>query len=96
MTVLGELCCVVCLSVVSLPCLFSHALEGLLMTIFSVLQGSIVSCTKNQICLWTVNGTLLATANILITGNFKLMCCAVSEVTYAIIVSTKISIHVCA
>lgn len=46
----------------------------------STLQGNIVSCTKTQICLWTVNGTLLATNTIHITGNFKLLCCAVSEV----------------
>ena len=43
-------------------------------------QGNIVSCTKSQICLWTVNGTLLASTSILIPGSFNLLCCAVSEV----------------
>ena len=39
-----------------------------------------MSCTKNQIGLWTVNGTLLAETTLLITGNFRLLCCAMSEV----------------
>ncbi|XP_019848853.1 PREDICTED: WD repeat and FYVE domain-containing protein 3-like isoform X2 [Amphimedon queenslandica] len=43
------------------------------------LSGNIVSCTRNDIRLWTVNGVLLARAELTITGNFRLLCCAVSE-----------------
>ena len=39
-----------------------------------------MSCTRNDIRLWTVNGVLLARAELTITGNFRLLCCAVSEV----------------
>ncbi|CAI8023122.1 WD repeat and FYVE domain-containing protein 3 [Geodia barretti] len=49
------------------------------MAVISQSNGNIVSCTKSQICLWTVNGRLLASTTILITGNFSLLCCTVSE-----------------
>ena len=54
-------------------------------------QGNIVSCTKSQICLWTVNGLLLASTTILITGNFSLLCCAVSEVRVMYLMHTQLA-----
>ncbi len=47
------------------------------------MQGNIVSCTKNQIRLWTVNGTLLAETPLILTSSVKVLCCAVSEVSHA-------------
>ena len=70
--------------------------EGLLCTwpALHSAQGNIVSCTKSQLCLWTVNGTLLATTTILITGSFKLLCCAVSEVQYWAPEYSHVDLHV--
>lgn len=44
-------------------------------------QGNIVSCTKNQIRLWTVNGTLLAETPLMLSSSVRVLCCAVSEVS---------------
>ncbi len=40
-----------------------------------------MSCTRNEIRLWSVNGVLLARAELTITGNFRITCCAMSEVS---------------
>ena len=47
---------------------------------FGSKQGNIVTCTKNQIRLWTVNGTLLAETPLIMSSSTKILCCAVSEV----------------
>ena len=39
-----------------------------------------MTCTKNQIRLWTVNGTLLAETPLIMSSSTKILCCAVSEV----------------
>ena len=38
-----------------------------------------MTCTKNQIRLWTVNGTLLAETDLFYSNNFRLLSCTVSE-----------------
>lgn len=43
------------------------------------MQGNIVTCTRNQIRLWTVNGTLLAETDLFYSNNFRLLSCTVSE-----------------
>ena len=39
-----------------------------------------VSCTKNQIRMWTVNGTVLAETPLMLSSNVRVLCCTVSEV----------------
>ena len=38
-----------------------------------------MTCTRNQIRLWTVNGTLLAETDLFYSNNFRLLSCTVSE-----------------
>ena len=49
-----------------------------------------MSCTRNEIKLWTVNGELLASTELAITANNRLLCCTMSEVSQLITPVTTI------